>query len=294
VLTHHHVSPADPARVVVLGSRGFIGAALLGALARAGVKGLGLGRKELDLTTDAADERLADRLREDDAIVVLSALTPDKGRGLEPFLQNILMAATVCRALGRRTPAHVVYVSSDALYPFTSGLIDETSCAQADDLYGVMHRAREVMVAGATRSPVAIVRPTLIYGAGDTHNSYGPNRLRRQAYKDRRITLFGEGEETRDHLFVDDLAALLLFVLRHRSAGVLNAATGHSITYAELAAKVAGCFDYPIEIAGTPRQTPITHRHFDISALHRAFPEFRFTPLEEGLARAHRGMVESA
>jgi len=293
VLTHHLAAPADPARVVVLGSRGFIGTALLGSLARAGVNALGVGRAELDLTSEGADERLAALIRDDDAVVVLSALTPDKGRGLDPFLQNILMAATVCRALGRRTPAHVVYVSSDAVYPFTSGLIDETSCAQADDFYGVMHRAREVMVAGSTRTPVAIMRPTLIYGADDTHNSYGPNRLRRQAYKDRRITVFGEGEETRDHLFVDDLAALLILALRHRSAGLLNLATGQSISYRDLAAKVAACFDDPVEIAGTPRQTLITHRHFDISALHRAFPEFRFTPLETGLERAHRGMLES-
>ena len=78
------------------------------------------------------------------------------------------------------------------------------------------------------------------------------------------------------------------------SAGVLNLATGQSISYRDLAAKVAACFDGPIEIAGTPRQTPITHRHFDISALHRAFPEFRFTPLEVGLERAHRGMMESS
>lgn len=293
MLTHQQASPVDPTRVVVLGARGFIGSALLASLARAGVSALGLGRTELDLTTDTAGERLADLLRDDDALVVLSALTPDKGKGLEPFLRNILMAAAVCRALERRTPTHLVYVSSDAVYPLTTGLIAEGSCAQPADLYGTMHLAREVMLSAATRAPVAILRPTLVYGADDTHNSYGPNRLRRQAHTDRRIALFGEGEEMRDHLFVDDFAELLLLVLRHRSAGALNVATGRSVSYAEVAARVAECFDDPIAIEGTPRQTPITHRHFDISALRRAFPEFRFTPLEEGVRRAHRGMLGS-
>jgi nucleoside-diphosphate-sugar epimerase len=293
MLIHDRTAPADPARVVVLGSRGFIGSALLAALGRAGVTAMGVGRAELDLVSDGASERLANFLRDDDAVVVLSAITPDKGRGLEPFLQNIRMGASVCRALEKRPPAHLVYVSSDAVYPMGIGLITEQSCAQPSDLYGMMHLAREVMLAGATRAPVAILRPTLVYGAPDTHNSYGPNRLRRQAHKERRITLFGEGEEMRDHIFIDDVAALLLLTLRHRSAGVLNLATGRSISYAELAGKVAACFDGAVQIIGTPRQSLVTHRHFDVAALRRAFPEFRLTPLEEGLAGAHRGMLEA-
>ena len=44
-----------------------------------------------------------------DAIVLLSALTPDKGRGLQPFLANIRMAASLCRALEKVTPSQVVY-----------------------------------------------------------------------------------------------------------------------------------------------------------------------------------------
>jgi UDP-glucose 4-epimerase len=293
MLNHHRAAPADPARVVVLGARGFIGSVLLAALGRARVPVVGLGRAELDLTADSAGERLGSLLREDDAVVLLSAVTPDKGRGVEPFLQNVRMAASVCRALEKRPVDHLVYVSSDAVYPMATGLITERSWAQPTDLYGGMHLAREVMLAGATRAPVAIVRPTLVYGAADTHNSYGPNRLRRQARKERRITLFGEGEERRDHVLVDDLVALLRLVLRHRSAGVLNAATGQSISYAELAGEIAACFDVHVEILGTPRQTPVTHRHFDVAALHRAFPEFRLTPLEEGLARTHREMLEA-
>ena len=110
--------------------------------------------------------------------------------------------------------------------------------------------------------------------------------------KDGKITLFGQGEETRDHIPVDDVAALSVLVLRHCSTGTLNVATGRSISYAEVARKVAALFDKPIEIAGTARQTPITHRHFDVTALRKAFPTFVFTPLEDGLAKAHREMME--
>jgi UDP-glucose 4-epimerase len=291
MLTHALPLPADPERIVVLGSRGFVGTALVDALVATGIETLALGRAELDLAGEGAGTALTGLLREGDTVVFLSALTPDKGRGIAPFLANQRMGAAVAQAIEAVPPAHLVYLSSDAVYPFHQGLIDEATPADCIDLYGVMHRARELMMGATCRSPLAILRPTLIYGATDTHNSYGPNRLRRAARKDGRITLFGEGEETRDHIAIGDVVSLIIRVLRHKSAGLLNLATGHSISYRELAETIASLFGSPVEVLGSPRQTPVTHRHFDVSALHAAFPDFVFTPLGEGLAEAHRRML---
>ena len=155
-----------------------------------------------------------------------------------------------------------------------------------------MHLAREVLLRSTVRAPFAVLRATLVYGAADSHNSYGPNRFRRMARKDGMITLFGEGEERRDHVLVDDVARLALEVLRRRSEGLLNVATGRSVSFMALARLVAAHFETPVEIRTTPRQTAVTHRHFDVSALRRAFPEFAFTTLEEGLARVHREALE--
>lgn len=291
MLNHLHDRPINPARVVVLGARGFIGRTLVTVLQRAGIAALPVSSADLDLATDGAADRLAAMLQPHDAVVMLAALTPDKGRGLQPFLTNIHMAASLCGALEKVTPAHVLYVSSDSVYPIATGLVSETSCADPDDLYGMMHLAREMMITSATKAPVALLRSTLVYGAEDTHNSYGPNRLRRMAHAAGKITLFGEGEETRDHILVDDVAALIALALLHRSIGTLNLATGRSMSYAGLAKAIAALFDTTIEIVGTPRQTPITHRHFDVSAIVKAFPTFTFTPPGTGLAKAHAEML---
>jgi UDP-glucose 4-epimerase len=288
MLTHHEADPRKPSRVVVLGANGFVGRRLLTQLAGEGISVAALGRDKIPLDADDAGEKLAAELRPDDTVVFLAALTPDKGRGIPALLNNVKMAAAVCAALERVPAGHVIYVSSDAVYPLRVALVNEESSAEPTDLYGAMHVTRELMVKQSVKAPVAVLRPTLIYGAGDTHNSYGPNRFRRMA-QDGKITLFGGGEETRDHIFIDDVVAMIYSTILHRSAGTLNVATGKSVSFGDLARMIAVMSPgKAVEVAGTPRQNPVTHRAFDITAIHHAFPHFRFTPLDQGLAAAQR------
>jgi len=76
--------------------------------------------------------------------------------------------------------------------------------------------------------------------------------------------------------------------LAHRSRGVLNVATGRSLSFFEVARLVTDQFDPKPRIDYAPRQLPVTHRRFEITELNRAFPGFSFTTLEDGLARMVR------
>ena len=156
-----------------------------------------------------------------------------------------------------------------------------------------MHRLRENILAAAIdprRCPLLVLRPCALYGPGDTHGSYGPNRFVHSARKEGWIALIGNGEEKRDHVAIRDLIRLIHACLQHRSEGVLNVATGTAISFAEVARTVAQLCEPPVWIEPTPRTAPVVHRTFDIAALIRAFPHFRFTPLPEGLAQmiSHR------
>ena len=286
--------PGSPGRCVVLGARGFIGRALVSALAGDGRECLGLGSAEIDLATAGAGDALAERLRPDDTLVVLSALTPDRGRGVDAFLTNIGMATAICAALSRQPVAHVVYVSSDAVYPLSSTpeeVTHEDSPAAPGDLYGAAHRSRELMLAAACGPKLLVLRPTLIFGAGDSHNAYGATRFLRQARTDGRISLFGGGEETRDHVWVQDLARLIAVLVRRRAVGTLNAVTGQSVTYARLATLVCDVVGSEVAVEQVPRKNPLTYRTFDRSALASALPEFAWTPLEDALLRTFDRMV---
>jgi UDP-glucose 4-epimerase len=289
MLSHQNARPEKPTRVVVLGAGGVIGKALLKRLKADGIAVLGLGSAEIDLQDPTAAEELLALLRPDDAVVFLSALTPDKGRDIATLMKNLRMAEAVASAVATVKSKHVIYLSSDAVYPFGNGMVDETTPADPADLYGVMHKAREVMMMSAVpANALAILRCTLVCSADDTHNSYGPNRFRRQAAKDGKITLGGEGKETRDHVFADDVSELVRLVLVHRSAGLLNAVSGRSHSFAEVAHIVAATFQPPMQVSFAGGGGAVTHRHFDATALHQAFPNFHFQPLEAVVAEVHR------
>ena len=288
MLHHRNATSQAPTRSVILGAGGFIGGAVVGKLGKSGATVVGLGRREVDLRNENAAEALAAMLRPDDALVVVSAVAPCKTAQM--MLDNIRMMASVCAALARQPVAHLVYISSDAVYADGPLPLSEASPAAPTSLHGAMHLAREQMLlAAAGATPLAILRPTLVYGAGDPHNGYGPNKFRRHANRGEPIVLFGEGEERRDHVDVEDVAEIVGLVLERRSTGVLNVATGAVASFRTLADKAVALSPRKVEIKCSPRSGPMPHngfRPFDPGATYAAFPEFRYTALDDGLARA--------
>lgn len=278
MLEHLNAEPRKPARVVVIGAAGFVGGAVAARLERDGVPVLRIGRKDVDLASADAADKLSRIIKATDAVVAAAAKAPVKDSAM--LVENVVMARALARASAGA--AHVVNISSDAVYADFPDAITEASWAAPTTLHGVMHLARELVFRAELKAPLAILRPTLIYGAADPHNGYGPNRFRRLAAQGKEIVLFGEGEERRDHVHIDDVAELVVRVLYRKSTGVLNVATGSVHSFRSIAER------FSKRIRTTARSGPMPHngyRPFDPAATRAAFPDFRYTPLEEGLQR---------
>ena len=285
MITNLHESARKPARVIVLGAAGFIGGATARRLRSDGIEVVALGRESCDLLAADAASRLTERLRPDDVLVFVSARAPVKNVAM--LMENIRMGEAVCAALKNRLVAHVIYISSDAVYKDSAEPISESCCAEPGSLHGVMHLAREVMLRSEFPGPLAFVRPTLTYGINDPHNGYGPNRFRRLAAEGQDLVLFGEGEEQRDHVAVDDIAELVRCIVLYRSTGIANAVSGEVVSFRTLAEFIAAQFMPPVAIKGSPRSGPMPHnglRPFAPSAALTAFPGFSFTPWRRGIA----------
>jgi UDP-glucose 4-epimerase len=286
---HLNDAPAAPSRVVVIRAGSFVGSTIAATAEARGYDVVRLGRGDVDLLADGAGAALGAHLRPGDSVVFVSAMAPCKDYAM--FDSNIRMARHALDALVASGPAHVLYISSDAVYSDSPDPLTEGSVTAPDNLHGQMHVARELMFSASLGDvPFAALRPTLIYGAGDPHNGYGPNRFRRLVQAGEKIALFGNGEERRDHVCVDDVAELAVRMVERRTRGALNATTGWVASFLELAETTIGFGDKDIEIERLPRSGPMPHngyRPFDPAEVHRLFPDFAFTELEAGLRAAY-------
>jgi len=286
MLDHGNDAPAAPARVVVMGATGFVGNAIAARLEQDRVPVLRLTRREVDLLVADGADRLAAQLRPADILVAAAALAPCRSAAM--LRDNTIIAAAMLKAATTVPPAQVVNISSDAIYADSASPLTEASSKAPESLHGTMHLAREIMFASEINVPLVMLRPTLIYGAADPHNGYGPNRFRRLAAAGEAIALFGKGEERRDHVLIDDVAELAARVIYRRSTGTLNVATGTIASFRDIAEMVVRRSPRPVPIEELPRTGPMPHngyRAFDITNCRAAFRDFAFTPLERGLTK---------
>lgn len=286
MIAHHNAAPSAPSRIVLVGAYGFLGRKLTEYFFSQKIEYVPIDLPDVDLTNAESVDRLLEAVKPDDAVVFTSALTPDKGKDRGAMLKNIAMGDHFCQFLERGSCSHIVYLSTDAVYGVGNKLLRETSPCQPDSLYGFGHLAREEMLKPVAKQkgiPLVILRSNAMYGIGDTHNGYGPNRFLRSALQEGKISLFGKGEEKRCHIYVEDVANLISLCLSHKSEGILNLTSGVSVSFMELADTISTLLKGKVEIQTSPRQNAITHINFDPTEIFTAFPRFAFTPLNEGL-----------
>jgi UDP-glucose 4-epimerase len=291
VTRHLKPTPEPPERVVVIGAGGFVGGALMRRLTAANAPALGLTRQEIDLSLPDAAKRLAALLQPGDSVVAVAARAPCKDIGM--IVDNMVLTRTMVEALARAPVAHVVNISSDAVYADEPVPLTELSPTAPTSMHGVMHLAREIAFTSTIKSPLLIVRPSLLYGADDPHNGYGPNRFRRLANAGDDIVLFGEGEERRDHVLIDDVAEIIFRALSRRTVGTLNIATGEVYSFRDIAERVVAAAHRKVAIKGSSRTGPMPHngyRPFDIQACRAAFLDFAYTPLPLGIEKVQAQM----
>lgn len=252
---------------IIIGGSGFLGKNLTNLLKKQNQNISSLSSTDVNLIDINSKSKLKDLNNcENCVIIFLSALTPDKGKNIDTFNINIKMAENFLNVFDEKFKKsnHVIYISSDAVYPLSLVNIEFDTYPSPTDLYSSMHLTREIMFKNVFSSNLTIIRPTLIYGFGDTHNSYGPNRFFKQIIEKNEISIFGEGMDIRDHLYIKDLCNIIYKVIKNKIYGTLNLASGESISYLDLAKLFKQIFPQ-IKINKIPVNNKKTVRYFNMN-----------------------------
>ncbi len=279
----------DLRRIVLLGHSGFVGSHLVTHLRRY-CPDLGLvafSVEDLDLTRTEAVERLSALFEADVGVVMTAGVKRQWGDTLEAFSRNLSMAQNVCNALAARPVGRFLFFSSAAVYGEANDneAIDENTAVCPTSYYGVAKFASECLLRQTLPHGLVALRPPLIYGVGDTSKSYGPAGFVHAALYGEPITLWGDGEEKREFIYIDDVAELTTRLLFNDFEGPLNIASGRQYTFRQAADFAVRHASGGVAIKSRPRSKIKVDQGFRNGRLARLFPDFKFHSLEVGMRR---------
>ena len=263
---------SKPKRVVILGSSGIISINLQEEMKKRSVNTLTIGRSTINLKSHNASKLLTRKIKNGDTIVFIAAEAPVKN--FKMLINNLKICNNVCNSLQNKKIFHLVYISSDAVYADIKEKITENSKTLPLSLHGLMHLTRESILRSKFNKILCILRPTLIYGPGDSHNGYGPNRFLNFALRNKSISIFGNGEEKRDHIFIQDLIKIIVKCIEMKGLGNINLVSGKIYSFRYLAKLVINLAKSKSKLVKIKRAGPMPHngyRPFNITLLKKYF-----------------------
>ncbi|MBA1208232.1 UDP-glucose 4-epimerase [Pseudomonas sp. URMO17WK12:I10] len=302
------------APILITGGAGFIGSHLSDALLARGyavriVDDLSTGKRDnlqldhplLELVEgDVADAKLVQRAAAGcQAVVHLAAVASVQASVDDPVRthqSNFIGTLNVCEAMRVHGVRRVLFASSAAVYgnngegqsiaedtpkaPLTPYAVDKLASEQYLEFYRRQHGLEPV-----------IFRFFNIFGPRqDPSSPYSGviSIFSERAVQGQPITVFGDGEQTRDFLYVGDLVQVMVQALEQAQVeeGAVNIGLNQATSLNQMLAalqQVVGSL--PAVSYTTPRSGDIRHSRADNRRLLARFDFQRATSMVEGLAR---------
>ena len=252
-------------RVLITGDTGFIGSNVKNLAVSKGhdVIGFSRGNGNDILDTDSVDKAVAGA----DLVIHAAAFADPAASIKEPeaaIESNLLGTLYVLQACLREN-VPCVYLSSCEIYGDNDGAINELSPFKPPNPYAMSKASGDLLCYTFHRSYQADVRSVRLF------NPYGPlqqlnkivPRFYFQAVKNQPLTIYGDGSDTRDYVFIEDVVKGIWESQRAPPGTSLNLASGiktSTVEFANLVIDLVGSdskvtnVDYPANFGGIYRQ----------------------------------------
>ena len=306
-------------RILVTGGAGFIGSHLVEALLAKGYKvrvldnlstgkvgNLPVGNGHLNLIVgDVADSAVVEEaMRDCSAVVHLAAVASVQASVEDPVAthqSNFVGTLNVCEHMLKAGIKRVVFASSAAIYgnngegsaidedtpksPLTPYASDKLSSEYYLDFYRREHGLEPV-----------ILRFFNIFGPRqDPSSPYSGviSIFTERAISQKPVAIFGDGQQTRDFVYVKDLVSILVQAVEASDPkpGAVNVGLSRSTSLNDLIAELADATGTPMAVTyQAARQGDIRHSRANNSRLLERFKLAAPTSIGDGLAQLLRSL----
>ena len=181
-----------------------------------------------------------------------------------------------------------IFASSAAVYGDMEGSAEEDTPQNPKSTYGLSKWVAERYIEKVCTDnsiSFAILRLANVFGPGQSHSGEGGvvSIFIQELRNKKRPTVFGTGEQSRDFVFVKDVASAVLKAMARRQSDILNISTGRAISINALWSliKKIGSYDQDPLFVG-PRKDDIRWSQLS-NARAKAVLDWQPGTLEEGL-----------
>jgi UDP-glucose 4-epimerase len=293
--------------VLVTGGAGFVGANLVRLLKQRGfdlrvLDDLSEGRRSyLEGVAGPVDARWAsltdveevdDACRGVDAVVHLAArsgIPPSIADPAEDFRVNVNGTFSLLDATRRAGVGHIVFASSGAVLAGAEPPLSEDLAPRPRSPYGSSKLYGEAVLS-AFEASYGLVGVSLrfanVYGPFCAHKQSVVARFLERLLDGEPLVIEGDGAQTRDFIFVEDVAEAIVAALGQPQGGVYHLGTGKETSVMELAREASNAARVDLQIENRPgRRGDPARNVVDIS---RARHDLGWGPkveLADGVAR---------
>jgi nucleoside-diphosphate-sugar epimerase len=285
-------------KALVTGSAGFVGRHTIDYLDRHGWSTSGI---DIADGYDALDYFRSGSGRWD-LVVHAAASSPHRvaiDTQAEHFARNLHLDAAMFDWAVRTQQHRVLYLSSSAAYPISyqgddawreplyEDMVDLSDAEEPDANYGWTKLTGERLAAAARRKgvPVTVVRAFSGYGEDQSEDFPFRAIIERVRRREDPLTVWGDGQQVRDWIHIDDVVAGMLAVVESGTQEPVNLCTGLGTSMLEVAALACQQVGYSPELELlTHMPAGVAYRVGDPTRMLRYYePKIS---VEEGVARA--------
>ena len=302
-------------KIYIAGHKGMVGSAVWRALEKKGYTNLiGKTSKELDLRDQIQVKKFFTAEKPDvviDAAARVGGILANNDFPYQFLMENMQIQNNLIDGAYKAGIEKFIFLGSSCIYPkFAQQPLKEeyllTGSLEPTNEWYAIAKITGVKACQAIRKQYhkdyVSLMPTNLYGSHDNFDLKTSHVLPAMLRKfheatmnnHAEVTLWGSGTPMREFLFVDDMAAAVVYALEHNLPEYLyNVGTGKDVTIKELAETIQSVVGHQGEIiwdANKPDGTP--RKLMDVSKMKNIGWQYS-TALEDGIKKTYQWFLEN-